>query len=253
MSFSENGRVDATSAEMASWAAALIPQSERPPHTQAHQEAERAWALANHAHGTSDATMYRFLAVQRDEGQIPLIPMPSFPALNAPGPTGERPEHLKECLASRHFGVRRRLYKSFDILTVRAARGVLPGCARWLLNTQLVFLQKGPDDTARDEDCDWLWRFTDGCAEVSYACQRQVAELEAVVEPCVAAATSNMNAAPATTVDIEDQMSIDESNEREPAAPPKLKSVPSRWGSSFEKLSVNVSSLQQSLALTLLF
>jgi hypothetical protein len=159
MSFSEKGRVEATAAEKTCWAETLIPRSERPDQSCGVTETEKAWLLANHAHGSSDAIMYKYLAVASHEGQVPIIPVPSFPALSAPGPTGERAEHLRECTECRHVGAKRRFYRALDLLTVKAARGALPSSAKWLLNTALVFLKKGDGDEAADDDQEWLWQF----------------------------------------------------------------------------------------------
>eukprot|EP00973_Karenia_brevis_P018717 2566677-Karenia_brevis.AAC.1 len=102
--------------------------------------------------------------------------MPKFPALSAPGPSGERAEHLEACLRCRHFGARRRIYRALDVLTVRTARGVLPRGVRWLLNTQLTYLQKGSEEDSRDEDIEWLWRFNEDGDSQSHdnACEDSV-------------------------------------------------------------------------------
>ena len=184
MAFSTKGRVEATPEDKASWAHALIPRSERPRPSDEEQAAEQAFALANHSHGASDASMYKHLAVQREEGQIPTIPIPTFPALTAPGPTGERAEHLQQCLQTRHLGVRRRLYRALDCLTVRAARGMLPTGARWILNTALVFMGKGADEHDKDPDAEWLWHFGDLPEEAGQAGKaRDLGPAEATVEP----------------------------------------------------------------------
>ena len=159
MAFSNKGRFEATAEDRISLARALIPTSEGPAPTGEEQAAEQAWALATHGHGASDADMYKHLAVQREEGKIPTIPIPTFAALTAPGPTGERAEHLQQCLRTRHLGARRRLFRALDLLTVRAARGMLPMEARWILNTKLIFMEKGADVDDKDPDAEWLWHF----------------------------------------------------------------------------------------------
>ena len=98
MAFSDKGRTDATFAEKERWTAYLIPTSTQPGVSQENCTAEQAWVLTNIEHGASDTAMYKHLSVSREEGQVPTIPMPSFPALTAPGPSGERYEHLQQCL-----------------------------------------------------------------------------------------------------------------------------------------------------------
>ena len=61
-------------------------------------------------------------------------------AVTASGPTGDRAEHLRQCRHTRHLGIRRHRYRALGRLTVRAARGMLPSRARWILNTALVLL-----------------------------------------------------------------------------------------------------------------
>ena len=80
MAFSSKGRIEASAADKIEWADTLIPRSER-PHTCGAGEQEITELLANHVHGGSDAAMYKHLAVKREEGQIPIIPVPTFPAL----------------------------------------------------------------------------------------------------------------------------------------------------------------------------
>ena len=188
MSFSSVGSVRASPQEKTAWTERLIPRRSGGPPQAAAQEEGLQWARANLVFGASDAEAYRFLAREQDDRRVPLIPLPRFAALSAPGPSGERPEHLAECLDTRHVGIRRRLHKALDVLTVRAARGVLPGSASWMLNTQLAFLKKARDADPADEDDEWLWRFLDpdsGSAPSSDA-DRGEAEAEPVVEPILA-------------------------------------------------------------------
>ena len=69
--------------------------------------------------------------------------------VSAPGPTGERQEHLHAIISFAGAGQRRRLFRGLDILTVRWAIGDLPEECRFLLNTQLMFLKKEKDPTSK--------------------------------------------------------------------------------------------------------
>jgi hypothetical protein len=204
--------VGGTAEERAGWAQQLIFRSaaaaaDVPPHPPGEAS---AWALANHSGGRSDGEMYKFLATQREEGRMPLIPIPHFPALSQPGPSGERPEHLDKCLACQHVGFRRRLMRALDVLTVRAARGRLPTCSRWLLNTSVIFLRKGGEEEDDDEDKQWLrMLFEEG------SCEEGPIQ-EEVVEAASHADVTNIDARDAW----QDAMSGDDSSDVEiaPAA-----------------------------------
>ena len=89
---------EGTAAEREAWALRLIPQSERPDrglasnadfaearqHGWGRGDPAQAWdALPAQARGTLGNARLKFL------------PRPKFAALTAPGPSGERPEHLE--------------------------------------------------------------------------------------------------------------------------------------------------------------
>ena len=57
------------------------------------------------------------------------------------------------------MGAKRRFYRALDVITVRAARGMLHSSASWLLNTALVFLKKASEEDEQDDDSEWLWQF----------------------------------------------------------------------------------------------
>eukprot|EP00973_Karenia_brevis_P094219 12421357-Karenia_brevis.AAC.1 len=82
--------------------------------------------------------------------------MVSLPSLTAPGPTGERPEHLRDCLSMHHVSGRRRLLRALDALTVQWAAGSVTNEARWLLNTSLTWLKKGAEVHLPEDDAVWL-------------------------------------------------------------------------------------------------
>lgn len=81
------------------------------------------------------------------------------------------------------MGYRRRLLRALDVLTVRVARGIAPGCARWLLSTALVFLRKESDECAGDEDLEWLWHLDD--ENTTTDDDVRLGATEPVVEPSV--------------------------------------------------------------------
>ena len=69
--------------------------------------------------------------------------------MSAPGPTGERREHLDAIVSFTGAGQKRRLFQGLDILTVKWVTGDLPGECRFLLNTQHVPEEgEGPDPEA---------------------------------------------------------------------------------------------------------
>eukprot|EP00973_Karenia_brevis_P087179 12087091-Karenia_brevis.AAC.1 len=84
------------------------------------------------------------------------IPWVSFPSLSAPGPSGERPEHLRDCTACNHASSRKRLTRILDALTVQWAVGRTAESAGWLLNTSLSWLQKGKAQELDPEVAEWL-------------------------------------------------------------------------------------------------
>ena len=75
-------------------------------------------------------------------GRAPPLRGVRFAAMSAPGPSGARPEHLREALAARSRQASNRLLTALDSLMAAAARGVLPEGMRWLTRSRLVFLKK---------------------------------------------------------------------------------------------------------------
>ena len=90
------------------------------------------------------------------EGHRPTLPRISLPNLTAPGPTGERPEHLKDCLSANCAGPKRRLRRALDAFTIQWATGAVSNDARWLLNTSMFWLKKEAGVDLKDEDAAWL-------------------------------------------------------------------------------------------------
>ena len=79
--------------------------------------------------------------------------------MSAPGPTGERQEHLDAIMSFAGAGQRRRLFRGLDNLTVKLALGDVPEECRFLLHTQLMFLKKEKDPASkRFDDDEWIDR-----------------------------------------------------------------------------------------------
>ena len=97
-------------------------------------------------------------SVMREQGRSKTgkasLPHVKLSPMGAPGPTGERQEHLDAIVAFAGAGQRRRLFRGLDILTVKWATGDLPEECRFLLNTQLMFLGKEKDPTSKQFDDD---------------------------------------------------------------------------------------------------
>eukprot|EP00972_Heterocapsa_arctica_P020544 3029402-Heterocapsa_arctica.AAC.1 len=49
--------------------------------------------------------------------QLRQMPWISLPALTAPGPSGERPEHMTDCMAAPRAASKRRLHRALDAFT----------------------------------------------------------------------------------------------------------------------------------------
>ena len=65
-----------------------------------------------------------------------------FKALSAPGPSGARPEHLREMMACSNKQLGRRLLQSISKFVDAASRGLLPDESRFILDSRLVYLKK---------------------------------------------------------------------------------------------------------------
>ena len=82
--------------------------------------------------------------------------------MSAPGPTGERQEHLDAVVAFAGAAQRRRLFPGLDILTIKWATGDLPEECRFQLNAQLMFLKKEKDPTSKQfDDDEWIRSLTE--------------------------------------------------------------------------------------------
>ena len=123
------------------WTAALIPPSSgigTHPSSAACAEAARiAWSGGRYKLAWS---------AMREQGRsktgIASLPHVKLSPMSAPGPTGERQEHLDAIVSFAGAGQKRRLFRGLDSLMVKWATGELPEECRFLLKTQLMFLKK---------------------------------------------------------------------------------------------------------------
>ena len=97
----------------------------------------------------------------REQGRSKLSHVKSSP-MSAPGPTGERQEHLDAIVSFAGAGQTRRLFRGLDILTIKWATGDLLEECRFLLNTQLISLKKEKDPTTKQfDDDEWIRSLTE--------------------------------------------------------------------------------------------
>ena len=77
--------------------------------------------------------------------------------MRAPGPTGNRQEHLDAIVSFAGAGQRRRPFRDLNVRTIKWAMGDLPEECRFLFNTQLVFLKKEKVPTSKlFDDEEWI-------------------------------------------------------------------------------------------------
>ena len=81
-----------------------------------------------------------------------------FTRLSAPGPSGMRPEHLRDMLACRRRRAVNRLLRAMHVTEVLGAAGSLPPCWRWALGSRLVFLAKKHGNRPRPVRVGEVWR-----------------------------------------------------------------------------------------------
>ena len=77
-----------------------------------------------------------------DSNRRPVMKGIRFSVLSAPGPSGARPEYLKEALHTPRRQVVSQLLTSLSVVVDAATNGTLPDAARWILDSRLVYLQK---------------------------------------------------------------------------------------------------------------
>ena len=151
------GVADLSADERAAWTRELIPRSSDAVRAQPTQrEADDARA---HAWGQGDPAAAREALRQAGKrpGGPPKIPWAHLSPLTAPGPSGERQEHLDDVMEAAGPRQRRRLLRALDTLAVLWAVNQLPSTCAWLLNTQILFLRKDrePRDKTFDDEA-WV-------------------------------------------------------------------------------------------------
>ena len=98
----------------------------------------------------------------RNKTGIASLPHVKLSPMSAPGPSGERQQHLDATVSFAGAGQRRRLFQGLDILMVKWATGDLPEECRFLLNTQLMFPKKEKDPTTKQfDDDEWIRSLTE--------------------------------------------------------------------------------------------
>ncbi len=150
------------------WTTRLIPRSEvrGDPCT---REAERA-AAQDCAWGKGDMRQAR--KEMREAGKRPGshagIPVVKLAPWSAPGPSGDRQEHVDDMYRGCTPGQRRRLNRVLDELTVRWAINALPPTCRWMMNTHALFLRKEREPTSKEfDDDEWIQWLLEGGDEWS--------------------------------------------------------------------------------------
>ena len=78
--------------------------------------------------------------------------------MSAAGPTGARPEHLRELLAVRRRRTANSLLASIRDFVATAVDEDLPDAARWILDSRLVYLRKKSGNAPRPIRVGELWR-----------------------------------------------------------------------------------------------
>jgi hypothetical protein len=81
-----------------------------------------------------------------------------FKALSAPGPSGARPEHLRELLDCSNKRTARVLANSVSAFVDTATHGKLVEDTRFILDSRLVFLKKKRGSVPRPIRVGELWR-----------------------------------------------------------------------------------------------
>ena len=133
---------EGTSQEKSQWAPMFLPSAPETSHP-IPTRAQRDQALID-AWGDGDPKKARRQMQEvhmRRTGRRGL-PWATFPALSGTGPSGDRYEHLRECMASKAYAPKKRLKKALDRLMACWAAGTVPSTLRWLLDSSLFWLSK---------------------------------------------------------------------------------------------------------------
>ena len=132
------------------WAQELLPDRAREPRPrQPPPEAlgvppPRLQSGPQHMTCVPEPTDVEPNAPRGDGGQEPPKPLDGvrFAPESAPGPSGRRPEHLRDLLGCTRRRSVNRLLRALAETERLADRGLLPRCWNWLLGSRLVFLHK---------------------------------------------------------------------------------------------------------------
>jgi len=110
-------------------------------------------ALARLPTGSSDVSAFASSFVVDDfieEKENPLDGV-RYAKLTAPGPSGFRPEHLKDLLSVPRIRDVNHYRRSLAALHATMAVGLLPDAARWLTRTRLIWQRKKRWQTAANQ------------------------------------------------------------------------------------------------------
>jgi len=136
-----------TAEEQTNWANKLLPNTSR---------VERALSQGQGSGEEADAARPAASTNTGSTGKA--LDGVRFAALSASGPSGMRPEHLKDALFSRVRGAASRLRTAIAELHAVAAAGELAHCTRWLLDSRLIFLKKKTGPAPRPVRISGVWR-----------------------------------------------------------------------------------------------
>lgn len=119
-------------------------------------EAELSWAQTKLPHSNDNRAVRQHLRTgQADPYKPAEMPCMNFAPLTAPGPSGERPEHMKCCMEAPHASMKRRINKALEKHSVQASLHTLSHHTRLVLDTSWVWLSKEELSDQAEED-DWL-------------------------------------------------------------------------------------------------
>ena len=136
------------------------PHSARLGHRNAHPTSAECAEAARTAWGGGRYKLARSEMREQGRGKTGNASLPhvKLSPMSAPGPAGDRLEHLeRHCLSFAGAGQRRRLLRGLDTLTIKWAVGDLPEECRFVLNAQLMFLKKEKNPTSKQfDDDEWI-------------------------------------------------------------------------------------------------